>query len=270
MANRFWVGGTGTWDNATTTHWAASSGGAGGQSVPVAADSVFFDGSSGGGTVTVNHASLSVNYLDMSAFTGTLDFATNNNNITIGNQFNLSGSSTRTLNMGNGTWTFTNVGGFAESPWQAFSTSNLTLNCNSSTILYQATATGQRNIALGSGQTYNNITINNASVNRQPIVFNDQGNNTIANLTFTNVRQVYFVRGCTYTITGAFTWNGGTSAADTAVFSAASAGGGTGNVVTFSVAAATTFNWMFISGLTKSGAGSITANSSIDGSNNTS
>lgn len=42
MANRYWVGGTGNWD-ATTTNWSASSGGAGGASVPTLADDVFFD-----------------------------------------------------------------------------------------------------------------------------------------------------------------------------------------------------------------------------------
>jgi hypothetical protein len=53
MANRFWVGGTGTWDALDTTHWAATSGGAGGQSVPTSSDAVAFDASSGGGTVTL-------------------------------------------------------------------------------------------------------------------------------------------------------------------------------------------------------------------------
>lgn len=43
MANRYWVGGSGNWDASTTTHWAASSGGAGGQSVPTSSDNVFFD-----------------------------------------------------------------------------------------------------------------------------------------------------------------------------------------------------------------------------------
>ena len=42
MANRYWVGGTGSWD-ATTTHWSASSGGASGASVPTSADDVIFD-----------------------------------------------------------------------------------------------------------------------------------------------------------------------------------------------------------------------------------
>lgn len=40
-ASRFWVGGTGNWD-ATTTHWSATSGGAGGASVPTSADDVYF------------------------------------------------------------------------------------------------------------------------------------------------------------------------------------------------------------------------------------
>ena len=40
VASRFWVGGTGTWDASDTTHWAATSGGAGGQSVPGSSDSV--------------------------------------------------------------------------------------------------------------------------------------------------------------------------------------------------------------------------------------
>ncbi len=54
MANRFWVGGSGTWDGTDTTNWATTSGGAGGASAPVAADTVFFDSNSGtAATVTV-------------------------------------------------------------------------------------------------------------------------------------------------------------------------------------------------------------------------
>ena len=54
MASRFWVGGTGTWNASNTTNWAATSGGAGGQSVPGTGDTVTFDASSGSSfTVTV-------------------------------------------------------------------------------------------------------------------------------------------------------------------------------------------------------------------------
>lgn len=41
MADRYWVGGTGSWA-ATTTNWSATDGGAGGASVPTLADDVFF------------------------------------------------------------------------------------------------------------------------------------------------------------------------------------------------------------------------------------
>jgi hypothetical protein len=43
MADRYWVGGTGTWNTTSTTNWSTTSGGASGASVPTAADNVFFD-----------------------------------------------------------------------------------------------------------------------------------------------------------------------------------------------------------------------------------
>jgi hypothetical protein len=57
MADRYWVGGTGTWSSTNTANWSTSSGGAGGASVPTAADNVFFDaGSDAGGTFVVTMA----------------------------------------------------------------------------------------------------------------------------------------------------------------------------------------------------------------------
>jgi hypothetical protein len=56
MADRYWVGGSGTWDASTTTNWATTSGGAGGASAPTSADNAYFDGSSDSGapfTVTI-------------------------------------------------------------------------------------------------------------------------------------------------------------------------------------------------------------------------
>jgi hypothetical protein len=49
---RYWVGGTGTW-NATTTNWSATSGGAGGASVPTSVDAVIFDSASNATSYTV-------------------------------------------------------------------------------------------------------------------------------------------------------------------------------------------------------------------------
>ena len=58
MADRYWVGGTGNWND--TAKWSILSGSVGGASVPTAADNAYFDGSSDTGaafTVTVNAAS---------------------------------------------------------------------------------------------------------------------------------------------------------------------------------------------------------------------
>lgn len=73
MANRFWRGGTGTWDASDTTHWSTSSGGGGGASVPTASDDVFFDANSFSGigqTVTLSDTR-PCNSLDFSAVTNT-------------------------------------------------------------------------------------------------------------------------------------------------------------------------------------------------------
>ena len=69
MANRYWVGGTGTWNGTSTTNWSASSGGASGASVPTLVDSVFFDANSNTGTAafTVTLATATANCLDFDA-----------------------------------------------------------------------------------------------------------------------------------------------------------------------------------------------------------
>ena len=46
MANRYWVGGSATWNATVGTKWATTSGGAGGASVPTSADDVFLDAAS--------------------------------------------------------------------------------------------------------------------------------------------------------------------------------------------------------------------------------
>ncbi len=50
---RYWVGGTGTWDAASTTKWSDTSGGSGGASVPTSADAVVFDAASNATAYTV-------------------------------------------------------------------------------------------------------------------------------------------------------------------------------------------------------------------------
>lgn len=71
MANRYWVGGSGNWNTASTTNWSATSGGTGGASLPTAADSVFFD-QAGTYTVTCSNA---LNCLDITVSAGSVTFA---------------------------------------------------------------------------------------------------------------------------------------------------------------------------------------------------
>jgi hypothetical protein len=77
MANRYWVGGTATWDATAGSKWALTSGGAGGQAVPTSADTVFFDANSGANTVTIGSGTAICSTLTMTGFTGTLAFGTN-------------------------------------------------------------------------------------------------------------------------------------------------------------------------------------------------
>ena len=71
MANRFWVGGSATWDATVGTKWALTSGGVGGQAVPTATDDVFFDSASGGTTCTISGTRVAKS-IDCTGFTGTL------------------------------------------------------------------------------------------------------------------------------------------------------------------------------------------------------
>jgi len=85
MANRYWVGGTGTWDASSTTHWSTVSGGSAGATAPTSTDAVIFDGNSGTGTVTTSGA-LSCASLNCGSYSGTLTLGaglTVNGNITL-------------------------------------------------------------------------------------------------------------------------------------------------------------------------------------------
>ena len=189
MANRFWVGGTGTWNATNTANWAATTGGAGGQSVPVAADVVTFDASSGGGVVTVN-TNFNITSLTIGAFTGTLDFSANNNSPTMGS-FSGTGTGTRTLNMGSGTWTISGAGG----PWSISTSTNMTLNAQQSRILL--TNTGGLNITFTGGNlTYYIVEYSRVGGGNLTI----SGSNTFANFidnTINTAHTILFPSGAT-------------------------------------------------------------------------
>jgi len=97
MADRYWVGGSANWDATAGAKWALTSGGAGGQAVPTAADDVYIDAGSGAVTVTVAASSVCRNLSFTSGagdFTGT--FA-GSSGISVAGDFILSSSMTRTF-----------------------------------------------------------------------------------------------------------------------------------------------------------------------------
>jgi hypothetical protein len=57
MTTYYWVGGSGTWDNANTINWSTSSGGAGSAGIPTGSDDVFFDANSNSSSYIITLAS---------------------------------------------------------------------------------------------------------------------------------------------------------------------------------------------------------------------
>lgn len=103
MADRYWVGGTANWDGTAGTKWALTSGGAGGQAVPTAADDVYIDSGSGAVTVTTSGARVcrSLKFVSgAGAFSGTFAGSAG---VTISGDLVLSASMTHSST---GTYTF--------------------------------------------------------------------------------------------------------------------------------------------------------------------
>jgi hypothetical protein len=199
MAARFWVGGTGTWDSTTTANWSATSGGAGGASVPGAADDVTINTASITVTTNYNVSVISVT-INASAATlslgGTLTcsgaitltqgtFTTNNFNVTA-TSLSSSNSNVRTINLGSSTVTLS--GNF-----NTGIPTNLTFNAGTSTIVLSSGGLVTGGTVSASGLTFYNLSFTSTSAYTTNIV----GINTFNNLTVTapaaaGVTQVTF------------------------------------------------------------------------------
>ena len=210
MPNRFWVGGSGTWNSASTAHWSTTSGGGGGATLPAAVDVAIFDGLSGGGTVVVdspNGAGLVLlQGLTFGAFTGTLDFATNNNNVAVTTSVSGTGTGIRTLNMGDGQWTLNR--GAAGSTWNFITSTNLALFKNGSTIVIAGTGAAGTSFHSG-GLSWGPITVGacpNASITR----FEPGGGagGTYASMDITGPVNIEFRESLTHIFTGGITGTG--------------------------------------------------------------
>lgn len=253
MANRFWVGGSGTWDNSATTHWSTTSGGASGSAAPTSADIVTFDGASGAGAVITVNANVTASSVNLGVgggnFTGTLDFATNNNSPTFGT-FAFTGSGTRTLNLGNGTWTITGTG----SVWNMLTTTGLTFNANSSTLNFTMNTLTARTFT-GGGLTYNNV---NVAANPSGGNFQFSTASTISTENITAPNEILYTSGTTHTI-GTLNVNG------TSIAQIMMRGSTDGTAGTISIASnAPSINWSGIRDITCTGGATFAALNSFD------
>ena len=185
MAERYWVGGTATWDATAGTKWALTSGGAGGQAVPTAADNVYFDAASGAVTVTLSGARTCLNF-SSAGFTGTL---TSTGTIAVSGSATFGAGATYS---NTGTWTFNATSG----------TSNITTNGKSLSFSMTFNGVGgawQLQDALTLGAT-NSVTLTNGSIDLN-------GKNLtcgILNSNNSNTRSILFGIGQIY-LTGSAT-----------------------------------------------------------------
>jgi hypothetical protein len=109
MADRYWVGGTASWDGTAGTKWSATSGGPGGAAVPTSADDVFFDAASGTVVVTTS-GTIAAKSINCTGYTGTL---TGNATLNVSGSITLVAGMTYTYNgviTINGTGTITSAG----------------------------------------------------------------------------------------------------------------------------------------------------------------
>lgn len=215
MAARFWVGGTGTWDSTTTANWSATSGGAGGASVPGAADDVTIDTASITVTTNYNVSVISVT-INASAATlslgGTLTcsgaitltqgtFTTNNYNISA-QSLGSSNTNVRTISLGSSTVSLSSTTPLNFSP-----STNLTLSAGTSSVVCSSTSP----TFSGGGLTFNNVSFTNTAKNIVSIT----GVNTFNNLTITGrlssgISSVLFYAN--QTIVGTLDFAAGTNA----------------------------------------------------------
>jgi len=188
MANRYWVGGTASWDGTAGTKWATTSGGAGGAAIPTSADDVFFDTTTSD-VVTIAAGNTGAKSITCTGFNGTI---TGTAAITV------AGSVTLVTGM---TWSYTgtltiNATGTLTSAGKTFAGITKTAAATTLTLADNLTSTGT-------------ITLDNGTIN-----INDK---TVSAAAFSssnsNTRTLAFGSSGVLNLTGTGTvWNTGTGA----------------------------------------------------------
>ena len=216
---RYWVGGTASWDGTAGSKWAYSSGGAGGAPVPTSINPVYFDSSSGSGTVTIASGNTGSYNIDFTGFTGTLSGSSAisiSGSLTLATGMTNSYTGAITFNATSGTKTITSNGkSFASAitfdgvggTWQLADTltmsgtgtvltlTNGTFSANSQTVnmtgssptiasaftFYDLTSNVSGTLTLGASQTIShNLTVSSGTFDPSTYTVTGSGTNTLA------------------------------------------------------------------------------------------
>lgn len=188
MANRFWVGGTASWNGTATGKWSTTSGGAAGAAEPTTSDDVFFDVASGAVTVTVATTIANCRNLDFTGFTGTFAGTTQQINV-VGNLVLVAAMTftfNQTMNFGSGTIT------------TAGKTLPAMVSLGTLTLLDDLTSSGVLNIDNGTFDANDkNLTLLGVSITNSTVKIINMGSGT---WTLTGATDGWSITGTNVTI----------------------------------------------------------------------
>ena len=243
MATYYWVGGSGTWNNANNTNWSATTGGSGGAGIPNSTDTVNFDANSGTAAtvtvsataacadVTINKSDIALSLSGSPTFTGLVTFTTGSIAL---NGFSLTAArvwsnntNTRSLSFGGGKFICTGGGSAGVVCWDFRDLTNFTLTGAYAADFTYSGSTGSRLIYHAS--TAGNTEANglNATIIGGGDNFSNATNTRYGNLVFSGFIGTYPIgSNAAQTIYGDLTFASGmtlTDGANTTTFASTSA-----------------------------------------------
>lgn len=213
MADRYWVGGAGTWDATSTTNWSASSGGTSGASVPTSSDSVFFD-QAGTYTVTLSGA---LNCLDFTVSNGTVTFSGTPTTLYVYGSIDFKSGTVFSATLGTTGFLLRGVGKTITTNGTAFTNANIYLNKTgatkaSYTLVDALTTKGfyLSNADINLNGLSITVTSSSGSTFYNPSSINFGSNGTII-YSSTGSLSMASTNACTFSGTGTMRFNGSTN-----------------------------------------------------------
>ena len=211
MADRYWVGGTASWDGTAGSKWSDTSGGAGGFSVPTSVDDVFFTNLSTG-ICTLAAGNTGAKSINCTGFTGTI---TGNTGLTVAGSVTLAAGMTFSPSA---TWTISGTGTIT-SAGKTFNAvridgAGITVSLGDNLLI-----TNDLNVTQGTFDT----TASNYSITASSIISSNSNTRTI-NLNGSTVTLTTTSTIINFSITTNLTFNAGTSQINLTATTTAGAG----------------------------------------------